>query len=93
MTLSVWECLNNIWLYLTSNLFFIFVSIPCDTKYHTFLRMALIHMKMHDIYLYLRYTNSYVLFYFVKTLFLIKRKGHKEQEFPKGTKKMGVERA
>ena len=50
-------------------------------------------MKMHDIYLYLRYTNSYVLFYFVKTLFLIKRKGHKEQEFPKGTKKMGVERA
>ena len=50
-------------------------------------------MKMHDIHLYLRYTNSYVLFYFVKTLFLIKRKGHKEQEFPKGTKKMGVERA
>ena len=51
-------------------------------------------MNMHGIYLYVRYTNSYVLLSdwrtVAKKLVCINRKGPIELEFPKGAKKMVV---
>ena len=58
---------------------------------------------MHDMHLYLKYTNSYALFSNWKTvvtlhtanpifhkLVCISRKGPRKQELPKGAEKMGV---
>ena len=62
------------------------------------------NMKMHDIHLYFRYINSYLLFsdwrtevrlhtaiQFFHKLACVNRKGPRKQEFPKGTEKIGLE--